>query len=357
MLNRRMFMLPSVHSGAVAGKSVYRSIRAARRIFVAVDGAVESKPNQSIVGIERPDSASTAPNLWEAKLSSFKEVVLFQTQHLKQGENLLKTIHDDGCIFIVYGEGGGCTLHILGTVAGFWAPMHGTVRINSANLSHTVHAREALITEYGTGIKAIGHTNSRWLALLGSKRAWTALLTDASGHDTPLLPELHQIGRDLRRKALAVVRSTSPLELEGAVHAIAGEIAVGQKILATAIARCPGRTYAKRRHVFLRLQRVRNFMNAHCDEELDNDILARMANYSPCHFLRTFSSVFLETPHAYLVHLRLLRAKRLLQSGDLAVAEVALASGFENRSAFSRLFRQRFGTTARDTMRLSSAEN
>src|SRR5207253_9617168 len=42
-------------------------------------------------------------------------------------------------------------------------------------------------------------------------------------------------------------RSTSPLELEGAVYAIAGEIAVGQETLAAAIARCPGRTYAKRR--------------------------------------------------------------------------------------------------------------
>jgi AraC family transcriptional regulator len=167
---------------------------------------------------------------------------------------------------------------------------------------------------------------------------------------------LHQISRDLMRKGLAVVRSTSPLELEGAVYAIAGEIAREQKTLADAIARCPGRTYAKRRHAFLRLQRVRIFMSAHCDEELDNEILERMANYSPCHFLRTFSSVFLETPHAYLVHLRLLRAKRLLQSGNLAVAEVALAIGFENRSAFSRLYRQRFGTTARDTLRLFAVE-
>jgi AraC family transcriptional regulator len=234
--------------------------------------------------------------------------------------------------------------------------MRGSVRVNGTNQNHTVHAREALITEYGTGIKAIGHANSKWLAMLGSKRAWTALLTNASGHDRPLLPELHQISRDLTRKVLAVVRSTSPFELEGAVYAIAGEIAVGQETLAAAIARCPGRTYAKRRQVFLRLQRLRIFMSAHCDEELDNEILARMANYSPCHFLRTFGSVFLETPHAYLVHLRLLRAKRLLQSGDLAVAEVALAIGFENRSAFSRLYRQRFGTTARETLRLSSAE-
>lgn len=283
-------------------------------------------------------------------MSVCKEIVRFQTQHLKQGGNLLKTIQDDGCILIVYGEGEGCTLHVLGEAAGFWAPIHGTVHINCTNLSQTVHAKEALITEYDTSIKAIGHANSRWLAVLGAKRAWTALLTNASGYDTQLLPVLRQIGRDLRRKALAVARSTSPLELECAVHAIAGEIAAGQ---AVAIARCPGRTYAKRRQVFLRLERVRNFMSAHCDEKLDNKKLARLANYTSCHFLRIFRSVFLETPHAYLVHQRLLRAKRLLESSNLAVVEVALASGFESRSAFSRLFRQRFGTTARETMRRS----
>lgn len=280
-----------------------------------------------------------------------KEIVRFQTQHLKQGGNLLRTIPDDGCMFIVYGEGGGCTLHALGGASGFWVPIHGTVRVNGTNLSHTVHAKEALITEYDAWIKTIGHVNSRWLALLGAKRAWTTLLTNASGHDTQLLPEFHQISRDLRQKAVAVARATSPLELESAVHAIVSEIAIGQTALRTAIARCPGRTYARRRQVFLRLQRVRNFMSEHCGEELDNEMLARMANYSIYHFLRTFNLVFLETPHAYLVDQRLLRAKHLLQSGDLAVTEVALASGFESRSAFSRLFRQRFGTTARETMR------
>ena len=292
----------------------------------------------------------------DANLSGCKEIVRLQTQHLKHGHNLLKTIQDDGSIFIVYGEGGGCTLHLRGSAAGFWAPIRGSVRVNGTNLSHTVHAREAVITEYDAGIKAIGHANSRWLALLGAKRAWKALLTNAAGHDTALLPESYPISRDLRRKALALARSVSPVQLEGAIHAIAGEIAVRQKTLATAITRCPGGTHAKRCQVFLRLQRVRNFMRAHCDEELDNETLARMANYSPCHFLRTFASVFLETPHAYLVHERLLRAKRLLQAGDLAVTEVALATGFESRSAFSRLFRQRFGTTAREAMRPAGVE-
>ena len=48
---------------------------------------------------------------------------------------------------------------------------------------------------------------------------------------------------------------------------------------------------------------------------------------------------------------RLEHARRLLRSSPLAIAEVATASGFENRCAFSRLFRQRFGRTALDMRR------
>src|SRR5262249_44446121 len=77
-----------------------------------------------------------------------------------------------------------------------------------------------------------------------------------------------------------------------------------------------------------------------------NDRLARMASYSPWHFIRAFRAAYQQTPHAFLVDQRLQRARRLLRSSHLAVAEIALASGFENRCAFSRLFRQRFGVTA-----------
>ncbi len=94
-------------------------------------------------------------------------------------------------------------------------------------------------------------------------------------------------------------------------------------------------------------------MSARCEAVLDNEMLARMACYSSCHFLRIFKSVYLETPHSYLVSQRLRRAKRLLHQGNLAVTEVALASGFENRSAFSRSFKQYFGTTAKEARRQS----
>ena len=61
---------------------------------------------------------------------------------------------------------------------------------------------------------------------------------------------------------------------------------------------------------------------------------------------RAFRAAYEETPHAFLVRMRLERARRLLCTSPLPIAEIALASGFENRCAFSRLFRERFGVTA-----------
>jgi AraC family transcriptional regulator len=99
---------------------------------------------------------------------------------------------------------------------------------------------------------------------------------------------------------------------------------------------------------------VRNYLAANCHLDVDNEALARMASYSPWHFIRAFRAAYEETPHAYLVRQRLERAHRMLRASPLAIAEIALASGFENRCAFSRLFRQRYGVTAGTVRRQGS---
>lgn len=276
------------------------------------------------------------------------------TRNLKRGGSLVVPLADDGVVTVVYGEGGGCTLNASNDAAGIWLPLRGSLQVQAAGLDTQVRTGEVLVTGPAPHTRAFGHTNARWLALLGSQRTWRQILGSTGemlGPDPQLLPERHQASHELRHRAIALARSTAELELESAASAVIDGIFALQAPLYAAIARCPGRTFAMRRQVFLRLQRVRNFISACCDQEVDNDALARMASYSPCHFLRTFNHVFQETPHAYLVRQRLQRARWLLRWSDLAVTEVALASGFENRSAFSRLFRQRFGATATDTRR------
>jgi AraC-like DNA-binding protein len=70
--------------------------------------------------------------------------------------------------------------------------------------------------------------------------------------------------------------------------------------------------------------------------------VAREACVSRYHLHRTFTHVFRQTPHAYLTGLRLTRAYSLLESGR-AVTDVSLEAGFSSLSAFTRLFRSRYG--------------
>lgn len=251
-------------------------------------------------------------------------------------------------LFVVQGEGSARVLEVLGEVIAAWMPLRGSVQVHTSGLSLQVQPRSALVTEPETNLRVATFPGSKWLALVGSKVAWRLLMTGVPSPEALPLPAMHAIDWDRRRRIVALARCTHPDELGVALQAFAGEMAALQAPLQQAIARSPGRSFANKLQVFLRLQRVRRFMNANCEQELDNESLARIASFSPCHFLRTFKAVYRETPHAYLVRQRLRRAERLLRSGHLAVTEVALASGFENRSAFSRCYRQHFGVTANE---------
>lgn len=278
-----------------------------------------------------------------------------RAQCIKRGVAHSLMVEEGTCLEVIYGGGGGCIMEAAGGLAGLWVPLRGSLQVHGTGQPWLISAGEALVTEHDVGFKAVGRANGSWLALLGGKRTWASLLGNTSVTDSQLWPEMHKADNELKRAAIAVARAVRPLELEGAVRAMVDKVAALQAPLHASIDRCPGRTWTKRRQVFLRLQRVRNYMSACCDKELDIKLLARRANYSPCHFVRIFHLVYQKTPHTYLVEQRLRHARKLLHSSNLAITEVALASGFENRSAFSRLFRQHFGTTAQEVRRRSPA--
>ena len=249
---------------------------------------------------------------------------------------------------VIHGGGRGCVLRIEGPVAAIWIPLRGRLQLGSGG-DALAYPSETRVTETEPRVHAIGRGNAIWVAVAGTPAAWRNALRGLLGNPVPeplLLPARHAADRDLRRRSIALARAATGTPTEAPAEALLDRIVALQGQFADAIARCPGRTYAQRRQVFLRLQRVRNYLAANCHLDVDNEALARMASYSPWHFIRAFRAAYEETPHAYLVRQRLERAHRMLRASPLAIAEIALASGFENRCAFSRLFRQRFGVTA-----------
>jgi AraC family transcriptional regulator len=231
------------------------------------------------------------------------------------------------------------------------------LQFDGANADSIVVPGELRVTEPEPRIHAIGRGSAVWMGLIGHAQAWRRVFAGIVEMPVPepvLLPARHRAVPALRRRAIALARAEES-DRNDKAEALVESIATLQSAFAPAIARCPGRTFAQRRQVFLRLQRVRNYLAANCHLDIDNEALARMASYSPWHFIRAFRAAYQETPHAYLVRMRLERARRLLSASPLAIAEIALASGFENRCAFSRLFRERFGVTAGAVRRGQSA--
>jgi len=261
----------------------------------------------------------------------------------------------DPAVRVIVGYGRGCVLHGSTTAATILIPLRGRLQLSDGENARSLQRGELLIYEAGQRLQAIGRGSALWVAVFAPATLWHRLVGGAtdSPPDPLLLPASHAADHSIRRAAARLARAAlsdrrdDSLALSAA-SVFATLIADLQSEFDPLIDRCPGRTLAQRRSVFLRLQRVRNYMASSCHLDLDIAGFARMASYSPCHFIRAFSAVFGETPHAVLVEQRLGRAHRLINDSALAITEIARASGFDNRCAFSRSFKRRFGITASD---------
>lgn len=91
-----------------------------------------------------------------------------------------------------------------------------------------------------------------------------------------------------------------------------------------------------------RMERVLRFIASHLDEELALEQVAAVAHFSPYHFHRLFRAHYGVSLGRYVRRERMRRAMRLLREG-WEVTDVALESGYETPSAFSKAFRKLLG--------------
>jgi AraC-like DNA-binding protein len=74
---------------------------------------------------------------------------------------------------------------------------------------------------------------------------------------------------------------------------------------------------------------------------------ARMCGMSPARFTRSFRQAAGMSYLAYVTHLRLSEASRLLRTSDKSIADIADVTGFADQSHFDRRFKAAFGMTPR----------
>jgi AraC family transcriptional regulator len=94
-----------------------------------------------------------------------------------------------------------------------------------------------------------------------------------------------------------------------------------------------------------KLNQALEYINSHLDQEIRLADIAEAVGISQYYFSRLFKQSTGLTPHQYLVRRRLEKAKILLTSTDLAIAQIAQQIGFASQSHFTTLFRKHTGVT------------
>ena len=94
-----------------------------------------------------------------------------------------------------------------------------------------------------------------------------------------------------------------------------------------------------------RLSRVLDYIEAYLDSDLSLTELSAVACLSPYHFGKMFKRSTGQSAHQYVLARRLERAKSLLSSRALTLAEIAPTVGFQDQSHFTAAFKRHIGVT------------
>ncbi len=94
------------------------------------------------------------------------------------------------------------------------------------------------------------------------------------------------------------------------------------------------------------------YINAHYKDDFTLEQLAHEVNYSPFHFIRIFKKEMGQTPFEYLQDLKIEKAKLMLRQTNKNITDICFATGFNNRSYFSSIFKKRVGVAPSEYRRI-----
>ena len=105
------------------------------------------------------------------------------------------------------------------------------------------------------------------------------------------------------------------------------------------------------------LKPVTEHIATHYAEDLKLNSLAALVNTSASNFRRQFTHTFGISPGRYITTIRLNAVRRLLETTDKLVSEIAAETGFWDQSHLTKLFKRERGMTPGEYRRKHRAEN
>ncbi|MBH0236918.1 AraC family transcriptional regulator [Methylobrevis albus] len=173
---------------------------------------------------------------------------------------------------------------------------------------------------------------------------------DDIAEDAGARPVDDLVVRDGWEPADSLIRGLQPILFE-AVRAPENAAPTVVDHLVLAVAAHVAATYGNMRPALQRrsalapwqLRRAQEMLADNLDKELSLLDIAEACGLSLSYFTRAFKASTGTTPHGWLQTCRVDKARGLLVSGDLPLAEIALACGFADQSHFTRIFRRQTG--------------
>jgi AraC family transcriptional regulator len=106
-----------------------------------------------------------------------------------------------------------------------------------------------------------------------------------------------------------------------------------------------------------RLHHILNVVSQHPEVTYSLDEMAADAGVTPSHFCRVFRKATGQSPHHYVMKMKLDRAQQMLAQSQMQLSTIAECLGFTSQSHFTRAFRQHAGKTPTEYRRQHSGSS
>ena len=98
------------------------------------------------------------------------------------------------------------------------------------------------------------------------------------------------------------------------------------------------------------------YIEEHLPDTLTINELCGIMHFHPNYFIRYFKEATGLSPMEYISNLRIEHAKRMLQTEEMAIQDIAKAVGFKSSYYFARIFKRKTGFTPTDYRLVSSSK-
>jgi AraC-like DNA-binding protein len=104
----------------------------------------------------------------------------------------------------------------------------------------------------------------------------------------------------------------------------------------------------QRHPVYHRVAAAVRHLHTHYDQNIQMADLAQITGLSVAQIERYFHRIFSLTPRQMIIKIRLDAASAMLADQDRSITDIAASCGYQDHSAFSRVFKATVGVTPRE---------